>query len=70
MNKAIEMRQFVLYMMYVWMFSLLLAIIVYTIDSYRLDADNGLRACFLDCKFIKKLTFDILIEFEYTSHLL
>lgn len=51
MNKSIEMSQFVLYMMYVWLFSLILAIIVYTIDSYRHDAENGLKACLLDCKF-------------------
>lgn len=54
MNKSIEMKQFVLYMMYVWLFSLLLAAIVYTIDSYRRDTDNGLKTCFLDCKSKKR----------------
>lgn len=50
MSKSTETKQFVLYMMYVWLFSLLLTTIVYTIDSYRRDTDNGLRTCFLDCK--------------------
>lgn len=54
MNKTIELKQFVLYMMYVWMLSSIFAIIVYTIDSYRRDADHGLKACLLDCKYRKK----------------
>lgn len=55
--------------MYVWLFSLLLAIIVYTIDSYRRDADNGLKACILDCRFnFSFSSFDIL-ELKHKSHL-
>lgn len=51
MSKSVEIKQFVLYMMHVWLFSLLLATIVYTIDSYRRDTENGLKTCFLDCKY-------------------